>query len=243
VVTCLGAGHDKSDFRITCDEVQEKLLREGGTFTVAEINALREGKTRLLEERKALMVEFRELFEFAPFAIAGKTIVDIENQLHSEDRYKQSFFDKDILKAKISAIIYGLKNDISEIAQVASNEIKDYYEKKIAELMNRHLLESKDVVNNHDFEIIHDFSVEERNEFKAIISNLRTTYRERLQALNRSLKVNKMAYTDISKKLADAESIESDELITRYRLEKELIEKRIHDIDEESLALSQESRN
>ncbi|MHA1167430.1 MAG: DNA sulfur modification protein DndD [Candidatus Hodarchaeales archaeon] len=232
---------EKSDIRIMCDEVQEKLLREGGIITVAEMNALRDERARLLEERKTLMNEFRELFEFAPFAIAGKAIENIEDQLHNEDRYKQSFFDKEILKAKISSIISSLENDISDVIQNASNEIKEYYIGKISELMNRHLLESKDVANNEDFEIIHDFSVEERNEFKSLVSNLKTTYRERLQSLNRSLKTNRLAYTDISKKLTDAESIESDELITAYRKEKESLESRIHEIDKDIVTLSQES--
>jgi len=232
---------DKNDLRISCDEIQGKLLREGSVITIAEMNALQDERAKLIEERKTLINEFRELFELAPFAIAGNVIENIEDQLRIEDKYKQSFFDQEILKTKIDLIVNDLKNDASDMMQKTGNRIKEYYIRKISELMNKYLLESQDMKMGNASNIIHDFSVEERNEFKSLVSILKTTYREQLQSLNRLLKINRLAYADVSKKIKEAEAIESDEIIATYRKEKQLLEDRIYTIDKDIVSLSQES--
>ena len=143
------------------------------------------------------------------------------------------------MRNKISTIIYTLKRDSSDISQKFDNEIKDYYLTKVHELLNRHLIEAEQEVELDNVTFLHDFTNDEKNRFKAMLSNLRTTYGEKLQALNRSLRMNRAAYSDVSRKLAYAESIELDELVKSYRLEKESIDRHIRSIDEETLELSQ----
>ncbi len=228
----------KDELRIESDLLQEKLLREGNTLSVSEINALRSEKSSLLEARKELMSDFRELFELAPFAIAGKVLVEVENQLDIEDKYQKSHVDNETLKTKIDTIIDALKDDTSEAAKHISDEVKSYYQIKIRDLINAQFAEED--VNLKNAESLHNYSSEEHRRFQAIVSNLRTTYRERLQSLNRELRENKAALADVSKKLTDAESIETDELITSYRQEREGVERSIHKIDERTHQLSQE---
>ena len=228
----------KDELRIESDLLQEKLLREGNTLSVSEINALRSGRSSLLEARKELMNDFRELFELAPFAIAGKVLVEVENQLDIEDKYRKSHVDKETLKTKIDTIVDALKDDTSEVAKHISDEVKLYYQIKIRDIMNEKFAEED--VDLQDIESLHSYSNEEHRRFQAIVSNLRTTYRERLQSLNRKLRENKAALADVSNKLTDAESIETDELITSYRQEREEAERSIHKIDERTHQLSQE---
>lgn len=228
----------KGELRIESDLLQDKLLREGNTLSVSEINALRSEKSSLLEVRKELMSDFRELFELAPFAIAGKVLVEVENQLDIEDKYRKSHVDKEILKNKMGMIVDALKDDTSEAAKHISDEVKSYYQIKIRDLINAQFAEED--VNLKNTERLHNYSSEEHRRFQAIISNLRTTYRERLQSLNRELRENKVALADVSKKLTDAESIETDELITSYRQERDGVERSIYKIDERTHQLSQE---
>lgn len=228
----------KDELRIESDLLQEKLLREGNTLSVSEINALRSEKSSLLEVRKELMNDFRELFELAPFAIAGKVLVEVENQLDIEDKYRKSYIDKETLKTKIDTIVDALKDDTSEVAKHISDEVKLYYQIKIRDIMNAKFAEED--VDLQNIETLHNYSNEEHRRFQAIVSNLRTTYRERLQSLNRKLRENKAALADVSNKLTDAESIETDELITSYRQEREGAERSIHKIDERTHQLSQE---
>lgn len=230
---------EKGELRIKSDTLQEKLLREGNALTLSEIRELQDEKSRLYENGKVLMNQFRDLFEYAPFAIAGKLLAMIENQLDIEDKHRKSYIDKEILKNKINKIVYNLEHDTNDMSQKVDNEIKDYYLTKVYELLNTHLIEAEDEVALDNVMFLHDFTNEEKNRFEAMLSNLRTTYRERLQALNRSLRINKADYSDVSRKLAYAESIEMDELIKSYRKGKESLDRRIHSIDEETLELSQ----
>lgn len=230
---------EKSELKIKSDILQEKLLREGNTLALSEIHELQNEKSRLLENNKALMNEFRDLFEYAPFAITGRVLAVIDNQLDGEDKHRKSCIDKEVVKNKIDTIINNLERDTSDVSQKVSKEIKDYYLAKVSELMNTHLIEAEDTTTSDKFVFLHDFTSEEINGFKAMLSNLRTNYKERLQSLTRSLRINKVAYADVSKKLTDAESIEADELIKNYRQEKERIDGHIYNIDEENLALSQ----
>jgi len=230
---------ERGELRIKSDTSQEKLLREGNALTLSEIHELQDEKSRLYEDGKALMSEFKDLFEYVPFAITGKILAVIESQLDIEDKHRKSFIDKKLLRNKINTIIDNLERDTSDISQKFDNEIKDYYLTKVHELLNRHLIEAEQEVELDNVMFLHDFTNDEKNRFKAMLSNLRTTYREKLQALNRSLRMNRAAYSDVSRKLAYAESIELDELVKSYRLEKESIDRHIRSIDEETLELSQ----
>lgn len=230
---------ERGELRIKSDTSQEKLLREGNTLTLSEIHELQDEKSRLYEDGKALMNEFKDLFEYVPFAITGKILAVIESQLDVEDKHRKSFIGKKLLRNKINTIIDNLKRDTSDMSQKVDNEIKDYYLTKVHELMNRHLIEAEQEVALDNVMFLHDFTNDEKNRFEAILSNLRTTYRERLQALNRSLRMNRAAYSDVSRKLAYAESIELDELVKSYRLEKESIDRRTRSIDKETMEQSQ----
>jgi len=230
---------ERGELRIKSDTSQEKLLREGNALTLSEIHELQDEKSRLYEDGKALMSEFKDLFEYVPFAITGKILAVIESQLDIEDKHRKSFIDKKLLRNKINTIIDNLERDTSDISQKFDNEIKDYYLTKVHELLNRHLIEAEQEVELDNVMFLHDFPNDEKNRFKAILSNLRTTYREKLQVLNRSLRMNRAAYSDVSRKLAYAESIELDELVKSYRMEKESIDRHIRSIDEETLELSQ----
>lgn len=230
---------NKAELKIKSDLLQERLLREGNTLSVSEINALRSEKSALSETRKELMNNFRELLELAPFAIAGKVLVEVENQLDIEDKYRKSHVDKETLTTKIDTIVNALKNDVSELANSISEEVKSYYQIKIRDIIYAQFSEEEDLNLQH-IERLHSFSNDENKRFQAIISNLRTTYRERLQSLNRDLKENKVALSGVTNKLLDAESVENDKLITSYRQEREEAENSIREIDEKTHELSQE---
>ena len=205
---------NKTELRFESDVIQEKLLREGTTLSVSEINALRSEKSTLLEFRKKLMNDFRELFELAPFAIAGKVLVEVENQLDIEDKSQKYHVDSEIINTKIDKIIEDFKNDSSEQAKDISDKVKLYYQDRIRDIINAHFTGEDAKLQN--IETLHNFSSDAHKRFQAIISNLRTTYRERLQSLNRDLNENRVALSGVTNKLSDAESIENDELIISY---------------------------
>ncbi len=228
-----------SELRTQSDELQEKLLREGNTLSISEINSLREEKTRLDEIRKRLNTEFRDLFELAPFALAGQLMTQIETQIDSEDKYNRTVISQDNIKTKIKSIVDALSADKNKITENLGEEIKEYYVSKVNTLAHTYLIE-KQSVDQENIKLLHNFNVDEMNRFKAILVNLRTTYKEKLQTLNSELKSNRIAFDSVSRVLNNAESNEKDPLIRKYREERRNIEESLQHIEEVALQLSQE---
>ena len=229
----------KSDLRIQSDDIQEKLLREGNTLSVSEINGLREEKTKLDETQKRLKNEFRDLFEFAPFAIIGRLLVDIEKQIDGEDQYNKSVISQDNIKNRIKLMIDELETDKNIIIESLDKEIKEYYISKFNDVAHRYLTEEESV-DHENIKLLHNFNIDETNRFKAILADLRSTYKKRLQSLSSELKSTRTALDNVSRILGNAESNEKDPLIGKYRNERRNIDGSLQRIDEEALQLSQD---
>ena len=123
------------------DELQEKLLREGNHVTLSEMRQLQDERTRLSEEGKTLMSEFKDLLELAPFAIAGAIFTDIQRQLDAEAKQRQTFTDKSMLENKIETVIQSLKNDTDDRPLDVDIEVEDYYLARLHSLLRKHLIE------------------------------------------------------------------------------------------------------
>ncbi|GAI36122.1 unnamed protein product, partial [marine sediment metagenome] len=211
---------EKAALKAKSDELHEKLLREGNHITLSEIRQLQDDRTRLSEEGKALMSEFKDMLELAPFAIAGAILTDIEKQLDAEGKQRQSFTDKSLLENKIEAVIQSLKSDTGDRPLDIDIEVEDYYLAKLRSLLRKHLIEEEQDSAERTVRVLHDFTKEQRSNFDAMLSNLRTTYGDRLRSVSRLRKINRQDYSNVSRKLANIDVIETDALIKKYRAEK-----------------------
>lgn len=225
---------EKVALKAKSDELHERLLREGNHISLSEIRQLEDERTRLSEEGKSLMNEFKVLLELAPLAIAGAILTDIQKQLDAEGKQRQSFADKNLLESKIETVIQSLKSDTDIDIKVG-----DYYLSKLRSLLRKHLIEDEQDSAKRTVRVLHDFTNEQRNNFSATLSYLRTTYGDRLQSVSRLTKINRQDYSNVARKLANIDVIETDALIKKYRTEKTKLDVRIQNTDEEIQALSQ----
>jgi DNA sulfur modification protein DndD len=230
---------EKTALKTKSDELQEKLLREGNHTTLSEIRQLQDERARLSEEGKSLMSEFKDLLELAPFAIAGTILTDIQKQLDAEGKRLQSFTDKSLLENKIETVIQSLKNDTGDRPLDVDIEVEDYYLARLRSLLRKHLIEEEQDSTEITVGVLHDFTNEQRNNLDAMLSNLRTTYRDRLRSVSRLIKMNRQDHSTVSRKLANIDVIEKDALIKKYRTEKAKLDARIQNTDEEIQAISQ----
>ena len=230
---------EKTALKTKSDELQEKLLREGNHITLSEMRQLQDERTRLSEEGKSLMSEFKDLLELAPFAIAGTILNDIQNQLDAEEKQHLSSTNKSFLENKIEIIIQSLKDDAGDQSLNIDIEVKDYYFARLRSLLRKYFIEEEQDSTETTVRILHDFTKEQRNNFDAMLSNLRTTYGDRLRSVGRLRKINRQEYSNVSRKLADIDVIETDALIKKYRAAKIKLDVRIQNTDKEIQALSQ----
>jgi DNA sulfur modification protein DndD len=214
-------------------------MREGKGFSPHEIGVLREERARVYEENKRLLTEFRQLFEYAPFAIAGRILGNLERQVRSEALRKKSYSDYEVLRDKVKSIVQALENDRGEPLNKIDRATRTYYLARVRELLQQHFLQAEQGKQPEEFRPLHDFTEGETNRLNVMLSSIRTTYRSRLQTLSSSLKMNRVANSDLSRKLNMAESVESDELLRTYRLEKDKVDKEIASTDEAMLVISE----
>ncbi len=227
---------NKVELERSSDTIQEKLIREGSNLTPDDINSLRERKFKLREEERVLKTEFKELMEFAPLAMMGSLLKDIQKQLELEQNANSLYMDRSLLATEIERIVRKLQNDreFKKLRTIAS--VRTYYINRVNELLQRYFIEPTNLKVNCS--IIHDFSREQITVFNAILSYLRSSYRDKLYSLSRALKLNKSDYANVTKELTNAEVKESDELIKKYIKEKGDLDNKIRNIELEIMDLS-----
>jgi len=184
---------EKAALRAKSDELQEKLLREGNQITLSEIKQLQDERTRLSEEGKSLMSEFKDLLELAPFAIVGSTLTDIQKQADAEEKHSKSLADKSLLENKIEMVIQSLKDDRGNQSLGVDIDLT-----RLRSLLKKHLIEEEQDSAERTVRVLHDFTNEQRNNFNAIVSNLRTSYGDRLRSVSRLIKINRQDYSTVS---------------------------------------------
>jgi DNA sulfur modification protein DndD len=224
----------KDALRTKSDELQEKLLLEGNQITLSEIKQLQDEGIRLSEGGKAFMREFRDLLELAPFAIVGSTLIDIQKQLEIEEKHSKLLTDTSLLENKIEAVIRSLRDGRGDQSVGIDVDLA-----RLRSLLRKFLIEDEQDSIGSTVSVLHDFTNEQRNSLNAMISNLRTSYGDRLRSISRLMRINRQDYSTVSRKLANIDVMETDALVKKYRTEKTKLDLRTQRIDEEIQALSQ----
>jgi len=230
---------EKSQLRHKSDELQEQLVREGSYLTLADIDALHQEKLTLHEKEKDLITEFRELVEYAPFAIMGKLLPAVKSQLDAEEKIHRSMMAKDLIEDKIKKMIQELKITMDETPLGINDELKLDFIAKVDKLLNKYFIVGNGELITREIKILHDFTSQQKNDFDTVFSSLKTSCGNRLSTVSKSLKNIRLDSSNVNRKLAQAESGEANALVRNYRLEKENIDRSIQASEEEALSLSQ----
>lgn len=216
------------------DDLQEKLIREGNSITLAELKMLKREKERVENEIENLKKRFQSLIDLAPFAIAGKTFKAIEEQVKREALQAQKGLSKAEVEDKTQSLI-------KELAESpfgnGSNEVYQQHLAHLETLLQKHFTQEARVKKE---KVLHDFSDEERYAFLAIMHNLRTSYKDTLKEVAKSLKNNRLRQRELYREIADAEAKEGDPVIQEYRERKQALDFEVLAMEEEIINLSQQ---
>lgn len=215
------------------NDLQEQLIRMGSGLSFEEIEKLRAKKESYIQEREELQSQFKELLELAPFAIVGKVTKKIEEQLHAEQKLKQQTVSSDILKGKAQAIQDAFDEAIN--TDNTPDSLKERLKQKLHDILNMELRITDEQLE--DIRVLHDFSQEQVLSFKSVVTQLKSTYHERLKKLIKDIRVNKSNYTRTSNKLSQAESKAKDEVVKQYRDEKRAVSHKMQQKTQEKESL------
>lgn len=226
---------EKLSKKLASEQYQEKLIREGNSITIEELNDLKKLKNKLIKESDDIKLRLKELLDLAPFAIAANRFLEVKEQVIYETENTRQLLKPHIIKKKIQIIQKEINDDFKKLN--LGKKTSQSLSKSIEELILKHF----DKSNKHkDYQILLDFSDSEKNEYDAIYNNLKYSFNSTFKKLITEFKSNRILFNKVIRKLSNAETKENDLLIKEIRQQKDQLDNRVDEIDNRIIELSQE---
>lgn len=218
----------------TSEQYQEKLIREGNNMSVEEMIRQKKLRDTLQQQGVEIKAKLKELVELAPFAIAGMKLKDLKNQVIAESNKQQELIDIEFIKSKFESVRLKVEKRLlqTEISKDLYKEISFILKEEVASNLN----EQRITVHK----VLLDLTPEETNGFMSIYDNLRHSYNVLFKQIIKEERNNRIFLAKTLRKIADAESKDSDILAKKYKTEKAKIDKRIKELLEEQNKLHSE---
>ena len=209
------------------EQYQEKLIREGNNMSVEEMIRQKKLRDTLRQQGVEIKSKLKDLIELAPFAIAGKKLMDLKNQIIAESNKNDELNDLDFIKDKFESIRSTIESRLT-LTKVPE-DIKREVSFILNDSIDSNLKEQKSTINR----ILLDLTSEETNGFLSIYDNLKHSYSLLFKQIVKEDRNNRIFLTKTLRKIADAESKDSDVLAKKYKTEKGKVDKRIKELSEE----------
>lgn len=211
------------------EELQIKLLREGNSTTIEELNRLKALLEKLREKDVIYKQQIKKFMEFAPFAISGSLFKQTKIQIDND--YKVFKSESDIRNQN-----FLLSNIIDDMKEVFNNADLTTDNKK--QLMNsfdsviskyQSIASGKPALLNVNDKIY--------REFNSVFSNIISTYRIEFEHLADDFRKNQLVLNRTRRKITNMHSKESDDVIKYIRKKKNEKEKKISKLGQEVLEI------
>ena len=216
------------------EQYQEKLIREGNNMTVEDLVSQKKLRDTLRQNNIEIKSKLKELIELAPFAIAGRKLKQLHNQVKLESQFKQSQFDNEYIESKLKKIQQQIEKQLKR--KQIPNDIKG----DISTIMTDAFALSLEEQNSTLEKVLLDLSPQQSNEFFALIDNLKISYSILFKQIVKEEKNNRIFLGKTLKKISNAESKDSDILAKKYKSEKAKVDNRISELSSEQNKLHEE---
>ena len=212
-------------------DIQEKLIKAGSAITVEELQKLRTQEDELTKKQNELQIELKESFDIIPFAIAGETFLGVSTQLENETNFKAAQFKEENVKGVTNRILTDLLNTPKPSYLAIDHQVHKFYSDTFEILIRKHFFSDTPALPE-DFKMIHEFSDSEKNEFLAVLTNIKYAFKKSFKRINGDNIQTRNELNSIRRKLRDAEANQEDPIISEYRKQKESLDKSIIHIEE-----------
>ncbi|MES2375375.1 MAG: DNA sulfur modification protein DndD [Bacteroidota bacterium] len=207
----------KSDFT----QIQEQLVRVGSALSNTELQDFKLMRAQLREEIAKNKNRFAELLELAPFAMLADKITQVSQQLLAEEIQQNIGLVNNLLREKYNS----LKKSFAAH--------KDFDISLIENILKKDLLPAQDT----NQKMLLNFTTEQRNQFTAVLDNLKNAYSKNFKMLVANSKRLQSTYNILQKKVQDAEAKSGDPIIRALKERYETLQKDITELDEKIIDL------
>ena len=229
---------DASSLKYDINKLQDKLIKKGSLITVSELNEFRNRKTDLEKQVSQIQTELKSYFEIIPFAIAGKLLTEVFEQIINERNFINRNFDKN----KVDKFTTNIINDLINLPRPnniqITHDVQEYYVQNIKILVKKHIGE-EEIQNFEKVELLHNYSESQKAELEQFINNIKLSFKEKLSRINTDFIRSKNELNDINKKIKQAEEKSEDALVVADRRKKEELEQKHESTQQEIGVLKQ----
>ncbi len=230
---------DASSVKFDIDKLQERLIKNGSVITVEELNELRARKEELDKYVGQLQIELKSYYEIIPFAITGRQLTQVFEQIVDERNFINRNFDKNKVEDVSTKIVNDLINLPKPENIVIQHDVQEYYIDSFKKLLQKHLGE-EETESIDEVELLHNYSEPEKAELEQFISNIKLSFKEKFNRINTEFIRSKNELNEINKRIKLAEEKSEDALVAEDRKKKAELEKQHEGILENIGALKQD---
>ncbi|MCF8368074.1 MAG: DNA sulfur modification protein DndD [Bacteroidales bacterium] len=212
-------------------DIQAKLIKAGSLITVDELEQIRGREDELSNKLSQLQNELKESFDIIPFAIAGESFLQVNEQLENESNYRAAKFKEENVKGVTNKILTELLNTPKPENLAIDHQVHKFYAETFEKLIRKHFFSDTPPLPE-DFKVIHEFSDSEKNELQSLLSNIKHSFKESFKRINGDYNQARNELNAIRRRIKDAEANQEDPIIAGYRKAKENLDKEIIRIEE-----------
>ena len=220
-----------------CNELQEKLIREGDLMSIEKLNELKEKQEQLKNEVSDAQEGLKDLYNYIPFGLAGNILSLLAGQLKEEKAYKQNKLQLEGVEEKTDDILNDLDKARSNFNGHIDIKIRNFYESEIKKLILRHFYNDFDIEKYKSFQMLHDFTDIQYDDFLNLVSKIKESQSLFENLSNKYSKAKAELYS-IEKKIREAEKNAESEYIQSLRRKRDTLEGEITGIQEDIARLN-----
>lgn len=203
------------------DKFQEKLIREGNGITLDELQKLKQEHNELKEASFEIKNELRKLLDIAPLVLAGKKLLDLQQQLVRENQLHAENINKFIQTEEFASFSNLFLKNLNSLAFDTATK------SKIVEALKTTISAKQTCSLDGEVKILLDFSDEQFRNFEAVFTNIKTTFSSQFQEIVKQEKNNRLLLSRVLHKIKQAEARNDNHLAQKIREEKTATDNKI----------------
>ena len=208
--------------KISSDDLQEKLIREGNGITLEELQKLKSERDSLKEESAGIKNKLKKLMDLAPLVIAGKKLALLNTQLQDEDKIQSETVNKFISAEQFNSFSTSLLENLNGLQFDKSTK------SKIVDALKQTIRDKQKVDENlKDKKVLLDFTDEQFRNFEAVFNNIKGAFSSQFNAVVQEEKNNRIYLSKVFQLIRQAEARKDNPLAQKLREEKNKVEDEI----------------
>lgn len=219
----LNIDREITNHKITSDNLQEKLIREGNGITVEELQKLKLERDNLKHTSEEIKNKLKKLMDIAPLVIAGKKLTQLHSQLLSEQNASTKLVDKILLQDEINMF------SALFLKKLESLNLDKESNSKVEEVLKLTRIEKENQFYNSDShnKVLLDYSTEQFRNFEAVYNNIKGAFSSQFNAVIQEEKNNRILLSKVYQLIKQAEVRKDNPLAKKLREEKKDTEDKI----------------